>query len=732
MLGIKLSGSGDFLDTKDVAISYTLRFPNLKGDNSDGSYIFNFTLPATDFNKRLCKFPLRIEAAKGMTTEVNIEVYFRGIAVWSGTMLAKFARPGEIEVQIGIGRGEFNYEAAGKKLGDVMVDEEYIIGQYTGNGSSITDIDHVVSKKYPETNYTVFPVKVNGLCDTIGEAFKQKYNSVGYVNDWDVDDQKLTEQVNFNPLINNEPGQYVWVNRYNIYCPFVYNNHILKSVFSSLGFILENNPLTKDEDLNSLVVFNNQTLNTKRFNKKPLVANAILNDPFTWPPIYQNVNLFFGYRYDHSLMPNPKFNLKDQVPDVLVKDYVRSLEQLLFMRCFVDNRTRKVKILFLKDIILSKDYEDVSDKVIKVSERKMEFDKISKLVQNYDSNDGQSGNFKSIDKFDSIPDVLYSVDIPAANPNLYENKIIKTRVDDKYYHCETDDNTFTNQSHWNFYCYGYFLENVISEQNSKEWITNCSGIFSDIFVFDKDNYSLKWKVPVVDMDFKFYDAYKTNDNKCDLRFLFYRGLQDARKTSKPTKKIMVLINPGDYTTDGNPDFQNSAAYNFLISQLPQNSNNVADFIMNQLLSNLWPYDTATSYITSHIGYADTTIFINQYCTFSFIINPDPNSYTISFPKYPFASYDVYGLEGQKIPEANLSLKWDGEYGIYERFAKEFIYWFNNIAKPVTILIQPTVEDLFTDFSKKKRINGIDYIFDEIRGEIKGDTMSVAEVDAWSC
>jgi len=100
--------------------------------------------------------------------------------------------------------------------------------------------------------------------------------------------------------------------------------------------------------------------------------------------------------------------------------------------------------------------------------------------------------------------------------------------------------------------------------------------------------------------------------------------------------------------------------------------------------------------------------------------------------YPLATNDVYTADLTKIPEANLSLKWDGEYGIYNRFAKDFIYWFNNIAKPVTIMIQPTVEDLFTDFSKKKRINGIDYIFDEIRGEIKGDTMSVAEVDAWSC
>jgi len=37
-----------------------------------------------------------------------------------------------------------------------------------------------------------------------------------------------------------------------------------------------------------------------------------------------------------------------------------------------------------------------------------------------------------------------------------------------------------------------------------------------------------------------------------------------------------------------------------------------------------------------------------------------------------------------------------------------------------------------DFSVKKRINGINYLFDEIRGEITGDKLSVAEVDAWSC
>ena len=134
-------------------------------------------------------------------------------------------------------------------------------------------------------------------------------------------------------------------------------------------------------------------------------------------------------------------------------------------------------------------------------------------------------------------------------------------------------------------------------------------------------------------------------------------------------------------------------------------------------------------VLTQVGMDDVNNFMSQ-----FIYSYEASDIAeITNHKYPLGSNDVYDAFGDKIPEANLSLRWDGEHGIYEKYAKDFIYWKNEIAKAVTLFYQPVAEDLFFDFSKKQRVNGIDYLFDEMRFEIRADgSFSLAEVDAWSC
>lgn len=745
MFGIKVTESGEFLETNDGTISYTVRFPNLKGDNADGSYIFNFTIPATDPNKKRCKFPLRIEAFKAMTTEINIEVYFRGISVWSGTMLAKFARPDDIEVSIGIGRGEFNYLATDKKISDVVPDENHTVGhmeQVTDPASGIvhdmvqiTGFDEVVTKVYPEVNYAVAPIKVEDLCASMGEAFNNAYyNTSSNINMWDLQLQRFMR-----PLLTG--NQYLHISTvneaethtnhityllpYNIFIPYPYNSWVLKNVFKSLGYAIDNNIFETDPDLKRLILYNVQTINElKNSNEGPWTQlTQDWSDETGWGPQYTLTTK----RYLYALQPKIQFNLADHVSDVDVKTYLRSLENLFFFRFFIDNKSRKVTIKFLKDIVMSTEYEDITEKVVGITERKMEYDKIATLKQNFDSNDGNGGFIKTkeeVEKLDRINDVWYQGDLPANTFGQFENKRVYGQMQKKWFVCSSFANDFNHVSTWDFFAFEHYCEKRLLAEG-KDWTTEASAPACSHFVDYKPGTSFvkyAWHLANTKQALRFYNAYKTDENTCGLRFLFYRGMQKGRIEKYDTLAFCTMGTSQIYIPV------------FFLHEHSDISMDDAATVCWYIAEGTHTFAEAEAYLRGFysedhpIPSAVLGDFFSYYVYTFESVTPFSNEEKL----YPLATNDVYDSDLTKIPEANLSLKWDGEYGIYNRFAKDFIYWFNTIAKPVTILIQPTVEDLFMDFSKKKRINGIDYIFDEIRGEIKGDTMSVAEVDAWSC
>jgi len=45
--------------------------------------------------------------------------------------------------------------------------------------------------------------------------------------------------------------------------------------------------------------------------------------------------------------------------------------------------------------------------------------------------------------------------------------------------------------------------------------------------------------------------------------------------------------------------------------------------------------------------------------------------------YPMGSSDVWDYDWNKISDANLSLRWDGDYGLYEKCWKGFLHWWIN-------------------------------------------------------
>jgi hypothetical protein len=84
--------------------------------------------------------------------------------------------------------------------------------------------------------------------------------------------------------------------------------------------------------------------------------------------------------------------------------------------------------------------------------------------------------------------------------------------------------------------------------------------------------------------------------------------------------------------------------------------------------------------------------------------------------YPFASIDNFDMNGNQL--GDYALRFDGPYGLYENFHKEWLA-FRNQAKKLTIKIILDAADLLQlELSKKIQIKECQYLINKIRGTVQ--------------
>lgn len=97
--------------------------------------------------------------------------------------------------------------------------------------------------------------------------------------------------------------------------------------------------------------------------------------------------------------------------------------------------------------------------------------------------------------------------------------------------------------------------------------------------------------------------------------------------------------------------------------------------------------------------------------------------------YPLGSNSVYRYNNTKISGADLSLNWNGEYGLYEKRHKAWVEWM--VANPgyFTIKAAMTSQQLAAiDWFKWYRLLNHDFLIREIRFNVYADRISVCEID----
>jgi hypothetical protein len=111
------------------------------------------------------------------------------------------------------------------------------------------------------------------------------------------------------------------------------------------------------------------------------------------------------------------------------------------------------------------------------------------------------------------------------------------------------------------------------------------------------------------------------------------------------------------------------------------------------------------------------------------------------PQYPPSVETLYPLgtafnyashrPSTAIPGAEYSLRWDTEFGLYEKFWRMWLYWKNNLAKPVKITKLLTEKDIAVlDFSKKYWIDNAKYLLAEITLTVTERGIKPAEIYAY--
>ena len=63
--------------------------------------------------------------------------------------------------------------------------------------------------------------------------------------------------------------------------------------------------------------------------------------------------------------------------------------------------------------------------------------------------------------------------------------------------------------------------------------------------------------------------------------------------------------------------------------------------------------------------------------------------------YPYGSSDAFNPEGELLPEASLSLKWQGETGLYAQLWKDYLTWWKKRKVVTWTITDPSMLDFFT-------------------------------------
>ncbi|TRZ72928.1 MAG: hypothetical protein D4R97_05435, partial [Bacteroidetes bacterium] len=300
---------------ENSSISITEESPVFEKDNIPGGFSFPFELPASPRNNRILRHPGRIQSAFQGGFNLPFQLYLDGRLIGTGTATIQKATSLSYSAFLQVGTGDFAGKTEGKKLSDVDFG-----GERTW--------EFKPEFTFPEDDFALFPIYNENFMD-----------DTQYKDGW---------KANLYRLNSHELGTwFTGVNSIMAISPFPYLGYVVNRIFNHFRFVLKENILTTDPDLKQLVIYNNHDSANLVSVTRPVTKTIFgkRNDG-SWGYIQRTVIVTTITREFNT------WNLKDFLPDILIKDFILAIRNLFNLAITIDNQGF-ASIVKRKDLVTS-------------------------------------------------------------------------------------------------------------------------------------------------------------------------------------------------------------------------------------------------------------------------------------------------------------------------------------------------------------------------------------------
>jgi len=488
---LQILANNQALDTSGVKFNLTLKNPMFSRDKLEGSYIFNFNLPASNRNKKIFDFPNRLEKNSKVWIDFDCKITFNGLTIVdSSTISVSQTKGKDFVANVKVGTGNVIYLLINKLLSDINLGGNRELGTLFQH--PISYYNTIVQGGYPTYDFTLFPYKnLNFYDGTIAEAYWT--NNIKYPNYY--------KEGSFYYPSNDETG--------GTFNPMPYVAYVIDRIFNTHGYSTGKNQFALNNDLKNLVIFSNRT-NVQTYS---------WTDP--GPPI-TIVQSPAGSKY---------VNLQNHVPKYKVLDFIKALS-LFGVSLFINEKTKTFDFLFNNDLINSADNIDISDKIVEdIIREKKEYDSYG-LAYKFSNDAYADNNIKS-----SLTDYILKDPVQSSADLIVElgtevNEVRLVIDNDDYWIYRYDD-TFG----YGWYFLSHRFQDIVADaDNPFDFSSDFSPLMDwggiDAHVYAPSGRTLN--IPIVEQNGSnpfFMSSGKVYINEPGLRFTFYRGLQQDNQNN---------------------------------------------------------------------------------------------------------------------------------------------------------------------------------------------------------
>ncbi len=342
---------------------------------------------------------------------------------------------------------------------------------------------------YPERDFVFFPVLNYSLFEKINNTtLKNNYANFPFVN-------YFNDTGEFPLMWTGLNGTGATVTIANIFMPFLYVGYVLEKIVSHFGYIIKDN-LFENTEWQQMVLMN----------------------------FYVDYNYSDHSDVDHVIYPNIEMSLKNQLPDMLISDFMKSLAMVMGCAIDVNINRKEIQFIPLSSIIKSKISIDWNDKY---SGNLSKFDQLYngyELKYDAKNDDYITDHYKAIDftaqkQYNFIGDFATKANVPSGDYNI--NDVYYNTTYHRYYVWTFD--TSTSALNWVDYSLD-FVFNII--KNSADLNNNnLYQLVSNLIPLMRSELYLNMVLPVTKQAGYFKNGMETWDVAQMPGILMYRKNQ---------------------------------------------------------------------------------------------------------------------------------------------------------------------------------------------------------------